>query len=464
MGAPSKRAKRVRIGKEFDLDRLAAQLHMPRDGRTTIDAWSIPEIYSAREEQMLGQFVRPARMAEQMGTDDALFTARSNRLAPRPCIPVELVPASNTARGEIVAGEAEALYGANGVALREETLADIHRCLADHGLAFGVNVATPREDGSRVDLELKYWPIEYVRWFPTFRVFMARADPNTVQPGDIPENSAEQYGIAGGFWIPVVHGDGRWVIFKKHEIDSFRQDAAILPAALVWARHAFAARDWARGSKAHGSAKVIGEMPEGVALQNADGTLTPEATAMLALLRSIAEDNAPAGIRPAGSKVDFLTNNSTAWQVWSELMNNAEKAAARIYLGTDGTLGSQGGAPGVNIDALFGVAATKVQSDLECISRGVDTGLIQPWCAINFGDSKLSPSRRYLIPNKDKQAIADDLAKRSTAFWAALEAATKAGMKLEPSYVAGLANDFRVRVPDYTPAPVPSSGGFTSKP
>lgn len=453
MGAPSKRAKRVRTEKEFDLKRIEHLLRMPRDGRTTIDSWSLEEIYFAREEQMLGQFVRPARMVEQMRTDDALYVAYENRLAPQRCIPVEML-AARGALGQRICDESEGLYGADGVGITAGAISDIHADLVQHGIAFGCCVATPRADGSRVDLEMRYWPIEYVRWDPVFRVFKARADPNTVQPGDIPEAPYNEYGFIGGYWIPVIHGDGRWVIFKKHELEPFRKEATILPSALVWARHAFAARDWARGSKAHGSAKVIGELPEGVPLQDGGGGLSAEASAFVGLLQSIGRDDAPAGIRPAGSKVDFLTNNSTAWQVWSELMANGERAAARIYLGTDGTLGTQGGAPGIDIKELFGVAVTKVSGDLEALQRGIDTGVIEPWCAMNFGDSRLSPKRRYITPNTEKAKISDELAKRTGAFYKALVDAKTAGMTLSPIYVSRLARDFRVRVPDFSPAPV----------
>jgi len=461
MGAASKRAKQTRGAGEFDLGRLSAQLRMPRDGRTTIDAWSMREIYDARTEQMLGQFVRPARMAESMRTDDALAVAYWNRLAPQRCIPVEMRSAGG-ARGDSIAGEADALFGANGVGIHAEVLADVHGCLVNHGVAFGCNVATPREDGSRVDFEMKYWPIEYVRWDPVFRVFKARADPNTVQPGDIPDSPDNEYGFVGGFWIPVVHGDGRWVIFKKHDIEPFREEAAILPSALVWARHAFGNKDWSRGAASHGSAKVIGELPAGVPLQSTGGGLSAEASAFVELLRDIGTADAPVGIRPAGSKTEFVTNNSTAWQVWATLVGNAEKAAARIYLGTDGTLGSQGGAPGVDIESLFGVAATKVRGDLECISRGIDSGVIQPWCAVNFGDSKLSPTRHYCVPNDDAQAVTKDYAERNAAYYAALVAAKDAGLVLTPVYIAQLATDYDVRVPDLASppvaAPVPGEG------
>ena len=426
---------------------------MPRDGRTTIDAWSLDMIFAARDEQMLGQFVRPSRMAEQMRTDDALAVAYWSRLAPQALVPVEMVAATG-ARGASIANEANASFGPDGVAISAETIADIHGCLVNHGVAFGVCTMTPREDGSRVDAEMHYWPIEYVRWDPVFRVFKARADPNTVTPGDIPDGHYGEYGFVGSTWIPIVHGDGRWVIFKAHEIEPFRQNAAILPASLVWARHAFGKSDWAKGSRAHGSAKVVGELPPGVPLQANGGGLTPEAAAFVELLRSIATADAPAGIRPAGSKTDFLTNNSTAWQVWSELVLGEERAAARVYLGTDGTLGAQGGAPGVDITALFGVASKLVNGDLKTISRGINTGVIMPWTAINFGSSDLAPKRRYIVPNDDREKVADNYGKRNAAFTDALVAFKNAGLVLTADFIGRLSEDYRVRSPVPTAAPI----------
>jgi hypothetical protein len=456
MGARSKRAKIVKTADQFDLDRLIRRIRMPRDGRNSIDSWSLENIYNARNSQMLGQFVEPARMAEQMRTDDALSVAWEQRLAPQRCIPVA-ISAAKGARGEAIADEADALFGANGVGINAETLADIHSDLVNFGVAFAINDATPREDGSRIDFEMRYWPIEYVRWDPVFRVFKARADPTTVQPGDIPDDPDNQYGFIGGFWIPIIHGDGRWVIFKKHDLEPFRKEAAILPSALVWARHAFAANDWRKGSKSHGSAKVVGELPAGVPLQQGDGNLTPEALAFVDLLLSIAHDDAPAGIRPAGSRTEFVTNNSTAWQVWKELMENAEKAAARIYLGTDGTLGQSAGAPGVSVEDLFGVTHTKVSGDLEALERGIDTGVIQPWCAVNFGDTRLAPRRKYVLPNDEAENVSDDYAKRNAAYLDALKTAKDAGAALTPDYVAELAKHYRVQVVTMAPTPAPAS-------
>ncbi|HXG69998.1 MAG TPA: DUF935 family protein [Gemmatimonadaceae bacterium] len=406
-------------------------------------SWSLPDIMAARDDQMRGSFARPVRLAASMRTDDALYVARSNRLAPQRCIEVEIVPVKG-ARGKGVASEAEAIFGAKGVGVSVETLADINGCLVDHGVAFATNVLTPRDDGTRVDIQVHYWPIEHVKWNSSKQCYVTRVGSATDERASYSTEEEE-----------ITHGDGRWIIFSTHEHEPFKQEAAVLPAALVWARRAFALRDWAKSSVAHGSAKVVGEMPEGVALQDANG-LTPEATAMATLLRSIVTDDAPAGIRPAGSKVDFLTNNSTAWQIWTTLVESADKSAARIYLGQDGTLGTNGGAPGVDIGALMGVANTLVQSDLGAIERGLFTGSIEVWTAINWGSSDLAPTRRYMIPDADAEADRSAVIARRTSFFLDLQAARDGGFVVDQKYVDELAKTYDVdppTLPEMPPVP-----------
>jgi len=444
MGAPSKRAKKIRVAKDFNPKRLSAELQQPRGQRSAIFSWRLEDIFEARNAQMRGFFALAARLSESMRTDDAMSVARYNRLAPQRCIPVKLEPAKG-ARGVSVANEAEGTFGQGGVGLHPDTLSDITGCFVDHGVAFGVNVATPRADGSRIDFEMKSWPIEWVRWDPYRRIFITLVDPTSVVDGDVPNGDAlGEYGAIGGSEVPIIHGDGRCVIFKKHEIYPWREDAAILPAALVWARHAFAARDWARGSVAHGSPKIVGELPEGMLLQGDSGGLTPEAAEFLELLKSMADSDLPIGIRPANSKTDWMVNQSTAWQVFSELVINAEKAAARIYLGTDGTLGTTGGAPGIDIDQLFGVAKTKVIGDLRCIERAIQTGVIEPWTALNFGDSTLAPRRVYQIPDDDADEVAKSYTTRKTAFFADVDAARKQGFAITQAYVDDLADTYNI--------------------
>jgi len=441
MGAPTKRARKVRTEAEFDVRRLSSALVTPKGGGFPLTSWTLAEIFSARDAQLRGDFRLPARMAESMRTDDALAVAFENRLAPQRCIKVEMVAAPK-ARGKSIADEGDALFGQNGVGIRPNTAASIHACLVNHDVAFATNTASTRDDGSRIDFVVRAWPIEFVRWDGDEGCFKARVASGT---------GIRSLGSAYDE-VPITHGDGRWVVFQRYDHDPFKH-AAILAAAVVWARHAYAIRDWSKGSVAHGSAKVIGALPEGVPLQSADGTLSAEATAMAELLRGIATSDAPVGIKPAGSTVDFLTNNSTAWQVWEKLVENAEKAAARIYLGTDGTLGSQGGAPGIDIESLFGVASTKVQGDLAAIERGILTGVIEPWCAMNFGDSTLAPTRRYILPDPDADAERASVGTRRAAFFADIEAARAGKFVIDQRYVDSVANEYGIEPPELIELP-----------
>lgn len=426
MGRPSRRARTVRESNEFNLAQLIGRLMSPTPS-VGLYAWDLEKIRAARNAQMAGNFELPVRMAEAMRTDDALFTAYENRLAPQRCIGVKLVAAAKTANAERIRNEAEGLFGAQGIGVTTETLADINGTFANHGLAIGVNTWTPRPDGSRIDVEMKAWPLEWVRWNPTERCLMTRT-----------HNGPE---------VPIVHGNGRWAVFAKHELEPWKQSACVLPGSFVWARHAYGLGDWSSSSKTHGQAKVVGEMPDGVPLQGDDGGLSSEAQAFLTLLEMLYASDFPVGIRPSGSKTDFVANGSTAWQVFSELVMNAEKGAARIYLGTDGMLGSVGGAPGVDIAALFGVATTKVQGDLGCIERGLFTGVIQPWCAINHGDSTLAPTRDYEMPDADADAESDSYAKRMESFNRDVDKLRANGFTVDQATVNELAKQYRVTAP-----------------
>lgn len=74
MGAPSKRARKVRQAAEFDVTRLRAALRSPVS-TGYVYAWTLAEIFAARDAQMRGQFALAARLAESMRTDDALAVA-----------------------------------------------------------------------------------------------------------------------------------------------------------------------------------------------------------------------------------------------------------------------------------------------------------------------------------------------------------------------------------------------------
>lgn len=427
--AKPKRASTVRSIEEFA--RLVSVVKDRPHGRVPVYSWTLERIKDARDAQLRGDFREAARLAESSKTDDAIFVAFQNRLAPHRAISVKVTPKDDSRKAALIAEEADALFGPKGIGLTPETMLNVGGALVDHGLAILRVSKQPREDGSRVDLFANYWPIEHVRWDEHRRCLLTGA-----------------HNATGGYVadVEIRHGDGEWIVIADREHEPWKH-GAILSTALIWGRHAFANADWARGSRSHGNAKVVGELPANMPLQDETGALSKEAVAFLALLRDLASEDSPVGIRPAGAKTDVVANGSSAWQVWKELAADAAKGAARIYLGTDGVLGAAGGAPGVDIAALFGVAATLVQGDLETIERCLKTGLLDVWTAINFGDSSLAPTREYMIPRSENQSKVLALAEREKAFFAAISAAKSAGFTVDQAWVNEAAKRYDVPAP-----------------
>ncbi len=412
---------KVRTADEF----VAMAVKAPRREGDVL-SWALETIRAARDAQMRGDFRQAVKLANMMRTDDSLFIAYHNRIAPQSAIGVELKAAPGT-RGEAV--QRKALVS---VSVPRSVTAGICGTLANHGIAIGYNEHETDADGSIVNFRHTEWPLEHVRYNPHTEMLETRVRD-------------------GGQMVPIVHGDGRWTVYRKFAVEPWKQEACVLPGSLLWAMHAGGVRDWAAASFTHGQAKLIGEMPEGYSLQNASG-LTAEARAFLSMLQELVSGEAGAAIRPFGSKTEWAANSATAWQVFSELVLNREKAAARIYLGTDAILGSVGGAPGVDIAQLFGVASTKIQGDFDALEQGQRVGVYEPWCAMNYGDSRLAPTPHYLMPDVDEARRTEDRGKADAALLAAIKERKTLGIVVDQDEIDELARAFGVPAPRLAPA------------
>lgn len=427
MGVSHATIARALTAKTRDDFRTVATHERPRQDAPQT-SWTLEAIRAARDAQMRGDFRLATRLSEAMYADDAIAVARGNRIDPLDIIGARLVAANKTTRAGAVLRRARL-----GVHIPRAVLKGIDTTLVEHGVAIGYIERDTNEDGTRVDYHLHEWPLDAVKW----------------------DHSREQLMTdvrGGGMRVPIIHGDGFWIQFSKHDRYGWIRDAALVPAGFVWAAHATGLQDWSASSKSHGMAKIMGELPEGFSLEaDESGRLTPEAQAFLDMLRDIVSGASGAGIRPFGSKTEFVSNNSSAWQVFSELIANREKAAARIYLGTDALLGSVGGAPGVDIATLLSTAATKLQGDKQTIESAIFSGMLVPWCAENVGDSTLAPRLSYRMPDSDAQREAEDYKAREDAFFATIERYKANGMQVDQLIVNELADRFGIDPPELAP-------------
>jgi hypothetical protein len=393
----------------------------PHAVSTATTSWTIEAIRIAIDAQMRGRFASAKRLAEAMRRDDAIFTARSNRTAPVSSVAVKIKPAAEGAVSERIAIDA-----GHSVQVARTVLRGIVGTLVDHSIAIGYLEHTPNTRGTRIDMRLTEWPLEHVWWNSLTETL---------------ETSTREGAI-----VPITHGDSRWIVFRRTATTPWREDACVLPAGLVWAAHSEGLAHWLASSKAHGLAKFVGVMPEGYELNEEDNndTVPDVVEEFMDLLKDLAEGDTQYGLKPLGSEVDFLTNNSTAWQVFAENILSREKAAARIFLGTDAILGSVGGAPGVDISALFGVATTRLQGDFTALVDGLYSGLYVPWTAINHGDSRHAPKQEFLLPDPDTERTREAQAKNRERFDSAIERMRANGLRVTQDAVNAIAAEFGI--------------------
>lgn len=397
----------------------ASAISLPRKKPSTT-GWTLDAVRSARDAQLVGDFRKSAALGTAMRLDDAIFVAHHNRTAPIGSLNTS-VQSAGTTRGDAIAKRAREL-----VTIERSVALSIESTLVIHGVAFGQVKTEMLDDGEWMSASIVEWPIEFVWWDEARACYLTTV-----------KDQAEP--------VEIVHGNGEWVIFAKQYTLPHQHEACILPGSLIFSAHLDAIKSWNSSSTSHGQAKLIGELPEGVPLQDPDeDTLSPEASAFLSMLSDVISGEAGAGIRPAGSKTDFVANGSSAWQVFSELAMNREKAAARVWLGNDGVLGSVGGAPGVDISTLFGVATTKVQGDVEAIEKGLYEGVFVPWTAVNFGDARLAPRFRFEIPDADAAQKNEQKAAARESLFAAIDQLKKNGMVVDQDVIDSLADEYGV--------------------
>lgn len=408
----------------------AAKSVKPPQRRTSPYSWSLQRIREVRDQQMRGCFDAPVRLAEAFRTDDALFTAYQARCATQSAIGLSWVEAAMLGASDTVKSAAALDRARIAIKAPQHVRQSILGTMANHGLAIGYveQAVVDTASGPTVTFTLTEWPLEFVRYIVTDGTLETR-----VKDGGLP--------------VKITHGDGRWIVFAKFGVLPWTQDACLLPAALLWAAHAEGLADWAGASAAHGQPRVIGELPEGIPLGDGLGGLSPDAQKFLDLITDLINGDAAAGIRPFGAKTDWIANTSTAWQVFTELINNREGAAAKIYLGTDAILGARGGAPGVDVAALFGIATTRIQGDLEALERGYCEGLILPWCALHGIASDDAPRLVYELPDVDKDKRSEQEGAAITRLADAVDAMKRAGLEVSQSVLDALVRVLGVSVP-----------------
>jgi hypothetical protein len=105
------------------------------------------------------------------------------------------------------------------------------------------------------------------------------------------------------------------------------------------------------------------------------------------------------------------------------------------------------------------MATTIIQGDLEVLETGLRTGVYEPWCAVNEGDSQYAPTLRYNQPDPDAEAKSKENASKRSRLSVAIKEMKDTGMVVDQPAVDKLAAEFGVH-----PAPQLASGDVKAVP
>jgi hypothetical protein len=390
-----------------------------------IGGWDVASVRAARDAHALGQFSRSARLADALSTDPRVFAALLQRIGPSMSLPLRFRPAERAWEGkplaEAVRDETETLFAADSKACPPSTRTTLFRTSAMMGAWIGQNVYTPRRDGSRIDVELRPWPMRAARW----RTDIHRYQVQTKE------------GL-----ITIEPGDGKWVVVEPHGFESFLF-GALRPIALVWADRAYAIRDRSNHSEMHGSGKLIGTLPEDVPIDGDEGRDFEKMLKDLYKARS-------GGIKQFGSSIEVLEAKTLAYKVFGEIIGSTNTDIVIPLLGTDGTI-EKGGV--YTPPSFEGVRFDFVEMDLRSAGAALTTQFARPWTILNYGRDDVVTEIGWMIPDLREQARRGELAEQHEAYNRAVAAYRDNGFEVTQEVADRLALEYGVRPTKLAPKP-----------
>jgi len=382
--------------------------------------WTMERVRAARDAQAAGNFRRAVPLSEAMKCDAAIFAALLNRVAPH-----RGLQRAVTCANEQWSDEVTETFKRDGAALPSGTIADGHERVAMNGCWVGQNVWKAREDGSRIDVRLESWPLQYVHW--------------QKHTGQLIATTTEGPEV-------ITHGDGKWVLAALHG-DSPWEWGATKPLSTTFSDRQFGLRDRSQHSEAHGLGHFIGELPENMGLDHPDA-------AVLKLFLETLWNSRSGGVVPHGTKVQLLEAMAGGWQIFREVIKDETADALRVLLGQDGSVVNEGGNY-IKAAQLFGVRQDLIEGDLGCFGPAITTGTMAPWALVNAGED-LGVSTEWLFPDPDEDLRRKALAERTDAYNKAIKEFRANGFIVDQAFADRLAKQYGVEAPKLIEPPPPA--------
>jgi hypothetical protein len=381
--------------------------------------WTLEKIRTARKQHDIGNFTDTVRLRDVLTIDPRIESGLMQRCA----TPIGLTV-------DVTASEARGGRGVSALAKNEVTdwfdrgsrVAGhtVRRRILEDLVMAGVAIAQVHW---RFDEEGGWWRVWSVEPWPLEFAFFN------------PSLGAIQLITTDGLLTPR-HGDGKWLVIERFGMKSWMH-GAVRALSTPWADRAFGIRYRAGHAQRHGSPAPVGELPEGIPIDSADGK------AFQKFVKALWQGR-PWAVKPLGAKVELLEARTTAWQVFNDIVKTSDSDIAITLLGQDGTQAKGG----VYTSPQFkGVRFDLVQDDAQTLDGAFETGLALPYASINYG-AEFVPHIESAVPDPEEDARKASAARDVEAFARGVISLRAAGFTLTPDYVEDMATTrYRVTAP-----------------
>lgn len=256
--------------------------------------------------------------------------------------------------------------------------------------------------------------------------------------------------------LPIVPGDGKWMLSTPHGAYRGWMHGAVRAVAQPWLTRAFALRDWARYSEIHGIPIVKAKVPAmGDAIQK---------QRFQASLRNLGSESVvmlPQGIDGilASYDLDLLEARDNSWQAFLGLVVQCDVSIILAILGQNLTTEIKEGSNAAASE--HGDVKQKVTEwDNNTRALSIYRDVARPFAAFNFGDPEKAP---YTYWDIEPEAERYDRAKTLQAVAVACFDLSRAGVKFNPLEIL---KPYRIQgIPEQEspimPAPAAAPGSTT---
>jgi hypothetical protein len=196
-------------------------------------------------------------------------------------------------------------------------------------------------------------------------------------------------------------------------------------------------------TKAVGNPKLMGTLPESVAVQSDVGK---ELYNMLGtMIQGLAF-----GVVPNGTKVDPKEFTGQGWQIFDAAIKSDRSDIFLALTGQDGSASNSGGSYTKAL-VLENVLFALVEADTKAASDALTQGVLRPWAVVNLGDAAEAPAIEWPLPDPEEDARLQALATRHKELTDTVAQYRAAGFEITQAFVDALAEKLRIDAPVLAP-------------